>query len=129
VVQDASSTALRRALTALVDNAVRHAQTEVTVTVGGTPTTVVVRVQDDGLGIQAELLPRLFERYESSRPPGSTRRSYGLGLALVSEVAAGHGGSVTARNIERSGDGGSGAVLEITLPRDGSRRRRRSGGV
>jgi two-component system, OmpR family, sensor kinase len=129
VVQDASSTALRRALTALVDNAVRHARTDVTVTVRGTPTNVVVRVQDDGQGIQAELLPRLFERYESSQPPGSARRSYGLGLALVSEVAAGHGGSVTARNIDRSGDGGSGALLEFTLPKAGSRRRRRGGGI
>ncbi len=126
VVQDASSAALRRAVTALVDNAVRHARTDVTVGVQGNGSNVVVRVSDDGRGIEPDLLPRLFERFESSPAPGSTRRSYGLGLALVSEVAAGHGGTVTARNLDRAGEGadGAGALLELTLPRAGSRRRR-----
>jgi two-component system, OmpR family, sensor kinase len=78
-------------------------------------------VADDGRGIEPDLLPRLFDRFESSLPPGSPQRSYGLGLALVSEVAAGHGGSVTARNLDRSGDSesGGGAQLELSLPRRG----------
>ena len=119
VVLDASVAALRRALTALVDNAVRHASSEVLVTVRGTPGHVVVDVSDDGPGIEAELIPRLFDRYETAQPPGSAQRGYGLGLALVSEIATGHGGTVTARNIERSGPDGpsAGALLELTLPR------------
>ena len=125
VVQDASSTALRRALTALVDNAVRHASTRVAVGVRGTGTHVVVQVRDDGHGIEPDLLPRLFDRFESSPPPGAARTGYGLGLALVSEVAAGHGGTVTARNMDRSAEAAAGgAVLELSLPRAGSRRRR-----
>ncbi len=126
VVQDASTTALRRALTALVDNAVRHAAGQVAVGVQGTGTQVVVQVRDDGHGIEPDLLPRLFERFESSPAPGAARTGYGLGLALVSEVAAGHGGTVTARNLDRSADAAAagGAVLELSLPRAGSRRRR-----
>jgi signal transduction histidine kinase len=118
IVLEASGTALRRALTALVDNAVRHARTTVTVTVRRTPSQVVVDVIDDGPGIQPDLLPRLFDRYETAQPSGATQRGYGLGLALVSEIATGHGGTVTAHNVEASAaDGaGSGAVLELRLP-------------
>ena len=70
-------------------------------------------------GIEAELIPRLFDRYETAQPAGSAQRGYGLGLALVSEIATSHGGTVTARNIERSGPDGTsaGALLELTLPR------------
>jgi signal transduction histidine kinase len=127
--------ALRRALTALVDNAIRHATRAVLVTVGTRGGRAVVEVSDDGPGIADEILPRLFERYESAAPEaggiddggsaGTTsdngRRRYGLGLALVSEVAARHGGEVSAYNGSRSaGAGGAtgptGATLELTLP-------------
>jgi len=119
VVVDASPTSLRRALTALIDNAVRHARTEVTVTVTSTAAKVVIEVSDDGPGIQPDMLPRLFERFESSDPTGSTQRSYGLGLALVSEVATRHGGTVTARNREHSGPDRptGGAALELSIPK------------
>ena len=118
-VVDASPTALRRAITALVDNAVRHARTEATVSIHSAASKVVIEVTDDGAGIQPDLLPRLFERFESSDPTGSTQRSYGLGLALVSEVASRHGGTVTARNREQPADGTQtgGAVLELSIPR------------
>ncbi len=122
VVLDASAAALRRALTALVDNAVRHARSEVVVAVTSTPARVVVDVSDDGLGIQPDLLPRLFDRYETAQPPDGAgpQRSYGLGLALVSEIATGHGGTVTARNLRpATGDDATpaGALLELSLPR------------
>ena len=121
VVLDASTAALRRALTALVDNAVRHARTEVVVSVTSTPAQVVFDVIDDGPGIQAELLSRLFDRYETTQPPAGAgaQRSYGLGLALVNEIATGHGGTVTARNLDAVADDGApaGALLELTLPR------------
>jgi signal transduction histidine kinase len=118
IVLDASGTALRRALTALVDNAVRHARTSVVVTVRRTASQVVVDVVDDGPGIQPDVLPRLFERYETAQASSSTQRGYGLGLALVSEIATGHGGTVTARNVESPTSDGTagGAVLELRLP-------------
>jgi signal transduction histidine kinase len=115
---------LRRALTALVDNAIRHARTEVTIEVRRRGVSAVVEVRDDGAGIDPELLPRLFERFASGRQDSSRgdartvpsagyhgRRRYGLGLALVSEIAHRHGGAVDASNAPEGG-----AVLRITLP-------------
>ncbi len=107
-----SPVALRRAVTALVDNAVRHAEHEVTVAVHARDGHVLVDVCDDGPGIDSELAPRLFERFVSGRPvPSQTRRRYGLGLALVSEIATAHGGRVEL--LERSEPG---AALRIQLP-------------
>jgi len=107
-----SPVALRRAVTALVDNAVRHAEHEVTVAVHTRSGHVLVDVSDDGPGIDPELAPRLFERFVSGRSgPSQGRRRYGLGLALVSEIAAAHGGRVEL--LERPEPG---ATLRIQLP-------------
>ncbi|TDV44123.1 sensor histidine kinase [Actinophytocola oryzae] len=105
---------LRRAVNALLDNGIRHAQAAVRVVLTSSGRRVRVDVVDDGPGIEAALLPTLFTRF-ASVPADTTRderRRYGLGLSLVSEIAARHGGTVTARNHE---DGG--AVLSLTLPR------------
>ncbi|MEO5710148.1 MAG: HAMP domain-containing sensor histidine kinase [Nocardioidaceae bacterium] len=107
--------ALRRAVTALVDNALGHARSEVEVTVESHRRTARVRVADDGPGISPEVRPRLFDRFTSARTAEDAdgRRHYGIGLALVADVAAGHHGSVAA--VDRA-DGRSGAVLELRLP-------------
>ena len=110
-----AATALRRAVTALVDNALEHAATRVEVGVAARSGTAVVTVADDGPGIAEAVRPRIFERFTSDREAGapSSRRHYGIGLALVADVAASHDGSVSA--VDRP-DGGSGAVLTLTLP-------------
>ena len=120
VVVTASHGAIRRAVTALVDNAIRHARSEVSVTVVVHSNRAVIEVSDDGPGIDDEILPRLFDRFESSgsngtatpEGPGEGRRRYGLGLALVSEVAARHHGEVSAHNRPAMG----GATLQLSLP-------------
>ncbi len=103
---------LRRALNALLDNAIRHARSEVRVVLGTDARSTVVEVVDDGPGIDPTILPTLFERF-SSAPGGSDRgsRRYGLGLALVSEIAARHGGSVSARRPDAGG-----TALRLLLP-------------
>lgn len=112
-----TATALRRAVTALLDNAVRYADTTVTVAVHRRRHEAVLDVVDDGPGIDAEIMPRLFERFTTAHTaPASAaprRRHYGLGLALVSDVAARHGGDVTAANVP-----GGGARLRLVLPLD-----------
>jgi two-component system OmpR family sensor kinase len=107
-----STQSLRRAITALLDNAVRHATSTVLVEVrnGGQ---VEVEVADDGAGIAAEVLPRIFERFATGRDDRvAGRRRYGLGLALVSDIVARHGGTITAVN-----DQTAGARFKMTLPR------------
>ncbi len=106
--------ALRRAVAALVDNAVEHARSRVDVRLTSTPRQVVVEVLDDGPGIARETLPRMFDRFASDRraPSPGARRHFGLGLALVSEVADRHAGSVSAANRPEQ----DGAVLRLVLP-------------
>ena len=75
---------------------------------------VIVSVTDDGMGIAADQLPRLFETFFQG--PRSTDRAeggLGLGLALVKSLIELHGGSVTA-----SSKGiGRGSTFELRLPR------------
>jgi signal transduction histidine kinase len=109
-------TSLRRAATALVDNAIGHARSRVEVTVQRARKEVRVLVADDGPGIPTAVIPHVFERFTSDRVEPETdggRRHYGLGLALVADVAAAHDGRVTAG--DRT-DGCPGAVLTLTLP-------------
>lgn len=116
-VVDGSKGGLRRALTALLDNAVQHARSAVTVTISRAGGNVAIEVDDDGPGIDPSMLPHLFERFASAREDridtdlGDRRRHYGIGLALVSEIASRHGGTVAAHN-----QSGGGASLRLSLP-------------
>ncbi|MFJ8816633.1 sensor histidine kinase [Amycolatopsis thermoflava] len=108
-----SEVSLRRAVTALLDNAIRHARREVLVHVAREGRAVVLTVTDDGPGIDESVLPTIFDRFASGPGDGGAgaRRRYGLGLALVSEIVARHGGSVTAGN-----PAAGGARLQVRLP-------------
>jgi signal transduction histidine kinase len=105
--------ALRRAVNALLDNGIRHARTTLRVTVAATGREARIDVADDGPGIDPAIMPTMFSRFASGStdtPPGQPRR-YGIGLSLVSEIAARHHGTVTAHNT-----GTGGALLRLTLP-------------
>lgn len=113
---EGSPASLRRALTALLDNAVSHASSAVSIAVHATAGSVEVSVSDDGPGIPDDIAPRLFDRFSSLRPETTSadgRRHYGLGLALVADVAANHQGRVAVTD---RADGGPGAVFTLTLP-------------
>ena len=102
---------LARVVRNLVENAVRHAESRVTVsTVAGDP--VELRVDDDGCGIAAQDRSRVFERFTRLDVPRSRAAGgAGLGLAIVRELVESLGGSVTA---EASPAGG--ARLRVRLP-------------
>jgi two-component system, OmpR family, sensor kinase len=110
--------ALRRVLTAMLDNAMGHtaAGGRIDVKVAGDAdgADVTCTVRDNGVGFAPEEAHRLFERFARgphARQHGDSRR-FGLGLALVQEVVHAHGGRVTA-----TGSPGEGAAFTITLPR------------
>ncbi|MGN6613147.1 MAG: sensor histidine kinase [Angustibacter sp.] len=108
--------ALRRALTALVDNALAHTGSggHVQVRVSQSDDHVLVAVADDGEGIdpnQARDLARRFAR-GTARDGG---RRFGLGLALVDEVARVHGG-----RLDVDGAPGHGATFTLRLPASGN---------
>jgi len=86
---------LEGALVNLIHNAVKFTPGGGTITVGATEsdTTVALWVEDTGIGIASEHLPRLFERfYKEDR--ARSGRGTGLGLAIVKHVALVHGGRV-----------------------------------
>ena len=96
----ADPTALRQVLTNLAENAVRHTPTG-TVTVLSTPgdNGVWVAVRDTGVGIGAEHLPRIFERfYRADRARSRDEGGTGLGLAIVRHLVEAHGGRVSAES-------------------------------
>src|SRR5262249_16896334 len=74
---------------------------------------VAVRVQDDGLGIAPDRLPRIFDIFVQSRDArGRSQGGLGIGLNLVRRLIELHGGSVSAAS-----DGpGKGSVFVVELP-------------
>ncbi len=99
----------------LVANAVTYSPNGSTVVVGatGTENTVDITVTDQGIGIPAHELDRIFERFYRVDP--ARHRSTGgtgLGLSIVKHVAATHGGDVRVWSVE-----GQGSTFTLTLPR------------
>ncbi len=74
---------------------------------------VAIRVRDTGLGIPAELLPRIFDLFtQGDRSPERVEGGLGIGLALVRRLVEMHGGSVEAY----SAGLGCGSELAVRLP-------------
>ncbi len=112
VVVSADRDRLAQILANLVENALKYARSEVHLGSAVSAGHPVLWVEDDGPGIAAEDLPRVFERlFTSSRRPARQVGS-GLGLAIVSELAAAMGGSVRAESPVFA-DGGTRLVVTL----------------
>ena len=106
---------LHRAIANLVDNAIKYTPEGGTITVRAIAEreAVVVEVIDNGIGIAASELDRVFERFyrvdrSRSREMGGT----GLGLSIVKHVAQVHGGSIEVSSIP-----GKGSTFRLQIPR------------
>jgi signal transduction histidine kinase len=107
--------ALRRMVVALLDNALDHAASRIVLSVTASEKEVVLAVADDGPGFAAGTEAQVFERFATAREAQEAdgrARHYGLGLALVAEVASRHHGAVSAGNAPEGG-----AVVTVRLPR------------
>ena len=84
---------INRALSNLLRNAVRHARATVTVSAEAIGELMWIHVDDDGAGISEPDRTRLFEPFErGSDVHVEATRGYGLGLAIVQQIAELHGG-------------------------------------
>ena len=109
---------LHQLVSNLLSNARLHTPPGVTVTTGITchrsdaeGAYAELSVADDGPGIDADLLPRLFERFVRADTSRSNGSGIGLGLAIVSSIVKAHHGSVTAESANGR------TVFRVRLPR------------
>ncbi len=104
---------LTQAIGNLVQNAVEFSPDggRVAIDVGVRDGQVAVTVSDGGPGVPGYALERVFDRFYSLPRPATGRKSSGLGLSIVREIARLHGGEVT---LENQAEGGARATL--TLP-------------
>ena len=112
----ADANRIDQVLANLVDNAIKYGRAQGRVIVGGKKLDngkLEIFVQDDGPGIPAESLDRVFERFyrvdkARSRDQGGT----GLGLSIVKHIVQAHGGEVWVKS-----ELGKGATFFFTLPK------------
>ena len=115
VIVDGDLTRLAQVVGNLLNNAAKFTPLDghvgLTVRVEGGD--AVIQVRDDGEGMAAELLPRVFDLFtQASRAGGRTHGGLGIGLYLVRRLVEFHGGSVTAS----SAGPGQGSVFTARLP-------------
>lgn len=103
---------LTQILLNLVQNAVKFTEKgTVTVRAGISRQMAAVQVADTGIGIEEEMLERLFLPYEQSRTSNGSYGGFGLGLSICKELVELHGGNIWATS-----DEGRGTVITFTLP-------------
>ena len=112
---EADAQRLAQAVANLLTNAAKYTEPggRITVTAAAEAGDVVLHVRDTGIGIEPEMLPRIFDLFVQERQSlDRSRGGLGLGLAIVRSLVTLHGGSVTAHSPGR----GHGAVFTVRLP-------------
>ncbi|BDG08755.1 PAS domain-containing sensor histidine kinase [Anaeromyxobacter paludicola] len=102
---------LERILVNLLGNALKYSEGPVRVGARATGPNLELAVADQGRGISAEDLPRIFDRFFRAGDVGETE-GIGLGLYVARSLAEAHGGTIRAE----SGGPGQGSVFTLVLP-------------
>jgi two-component system, chemotaxis family, CheB/CheR fusion protein len=105
---------LRQVVWNLLINAIKFTpeRGRVSVTVEPSSGHAQIRVSDTGIGMEAELIPHVFDPFTQGQATGAIRGGLGLGLAIVSHLVERHGGTVRAE----SPGPGKGATFTVRLP-------------
>jgi len=107
------SNKLRRVFSNLLDNAIKFSKDKgiITVSTHATPDEVIVEVKDEGIGIDPNELPYVFDSFHRGRG-AEQKEGFGLGLASVKAIVEGHGGRITVES-----ELGKGSLFSIFLPK------------
>jgi signal transduction histidine kinase len=108
---------LERLVLILLDNAIKFSKAggHVSLTVSASADHVTLRVEDDGVGIAADALRHIFERFFQADPARSSQaEGAGLGLALARWIVDHHGGTIQAES-----QLGKGSTFTVVLPANG----------
>lgn len=100
---------VRQVIQNVLDNALRVSRDQVCISIEQVGNDARVAISDNGPGIEAEALPRLFERFW--RGQSKVRGSVGLGLSIARGIVEAHGGRIWAEN-----DAAGGATIYFMLP-------------
>ncbi|MBI1927264.1 hypothetical protein HYR99_23855 [Candidatus Poribacteria bacterium] len=98
----------------LIDNAIKYTPSggRITLSAEASGSEVIVHVSDTGIGIPAEALPRIFERfYRVDRARSRSMGGTGLGLSIVKHILLQHGGRIWAESVL-----GRGSIFHFALP-------------
>lgn len=98
VMVEANQIRLRQVMANLLDNAIKYTEESgrVEVSVSETSGKAVLEVEDSGVGIDAESIPHIFERfYRADRARSRSSGGAGLGLAIVKAICTAHGAEIT----------------------------------
>ena len=98
----------------LLGNAIRYSRAggAVNVALESLGAIYELRVADDGIGIDAELLPHVFERFRRGHTAAARHGGLGLGLAIAQQLVEAHGGAIRAESAGRD----RGACFTVRLP-------------
>jgi len=105
---------LEQVLSNLISNAIKYSfpDTTVTVTLEPVGNEVAIRVRDQGQGIPAAELHKLFEEFQKTSVKSTAgEKSTGLGLAIVKKIVEGHGGRISVLS-----EVGHGSTFQVSLP-------------
>ncbi|TKT82778.1 sensor histidine kinase [Aquamicrobium sp. LC103] len=112
---------LGQVFTNLIENArsfVPEGKGRILVTLSRHGSHVIVTIEDNGPGIRAENIERIFERFYTDRPSDEAfGQNSGLGLSISRQIVEAHGGTISAENIAGTKPGDiRGARFTVTLP-------------
>jgi two-component system phosphate regulon sensor histidine kinase PhoR len=105
---------LERLLLNLLDNAIKYNREggRVTLRLAALDGQASIEVEDTGIGIAPDALPRIFERfYRVDKGRGRDQGGTGLGLAIVKHIVQAHGGRLAIESTF-----GQGTTVRVTLP-------------
>jgi len=125
---DADATRLEQIVGNLLSNAIKYTERDghIAISVTAEGQEAVLRVRDDGAGIERHLLPRVFDAFvQGDRTLNRAHGGLGIGLTLVRRLVELHGGDVSAR----SGGVKQGSTFEVRLPRRAAPEHRPVAGV
>ena len=105
---------LKQVVVNLLDNAIKYTPERGTILVNvcGNGSKATLEISDSGMGISADALPHIFERfYRADKARSRKDGGAGLGLSIVESICAAHGGQVSVTTVE-----GQGSCFRVELP-------------